>query len=113
MSIREPAAATFTVDGTIDALRRSGKWNTQGDLKAGETLIAGPLLNGETLALERLTAAWTLGQEDTGWSVRRLDVTSPVGTIRSSGTLNLQNEANGRQTIEATCHSSSSSFDAG
>ncbi len=98
---RSGVVVQSSVDGSIDALRRAGRWSTQGDLKAGNTLIGGDRLGGESLALERLTAAWTLGQEESGWSVRRLDVTSPVGTIRSSGTLNLDKDASGHQTIEA------------
>ncbi|HEX8203999.1 MAG TPA: hypothetical protein VF590_26220, partial [Isosphaeraceae bacterium] len=48
---------------------------------------AGPALAGDRLRLERVGGAWDLSEAADAWTVRRLDLSSPIGSVKAEGTL--------------------------
>jgi translocation and assembly module TamB len=97
-------AARGVLDGTLDLTQLSGRWQSSGEAALGEFDASGPVLAGDHLQLERLTASWDLAQTaessatgadagDTGrgmargWLVRRLDLDAPILALKTAGPL--------------------------
>ncbi len=87
------------LDGTIDLLRKRGRWKLAGDARLLGLAVKGPILAGDTLALDRVDAGWDLAEGDEGWSIRRLAVTSPLGDLRAEGQF-VNGSGPGRQRVE-------------
>lgn len=88
-------AATGVVDGKLAFARRSGLWDHSGALAIGAIEATGPKLAGDHLRLERVDGSWELAQaRDAGagagavtWAIRRLDLDSPIVTLKTAGSL--------------------------
>ncbi|MEJ7637061.1 MAG: hypothetical protein WKF75_03485, partial [Singulisphaera sp.] len=75
-------------DGKVDVLQHGGFWTISGDSRLLELDATGPVLAGDRLRLDIVKAGWDLAQAKEGWTVRRLDVSSPVATLTAKGALN-------------------------
>ena len=75
-------------DGKVDVVQHGGFWNISGDSRLLELDATGPVLAGDRLRLDLVKAGWDLAETKEGWTVRRLDVTSPVATLTAKGALN-------------------------
>jgi translocation and assembly module TamB len=82
-------AAHFDLGGRLDLSRRSGRWALSGDAVLSGVDATGARLAGDHLRLERFRGSWEIGQTagDGAWAVRRLDVDSPIVTLRTAGPL--------------------------
>jgi translocation and assembly module TamB len=47
----------------------------------------GPALAGDRVKLDKVVGSWDVAMVDGGWTIRKLDVSTPVGAIKASGTL--------------------------
>lgn len=74
-------------DGTIDARQAAGKWSLAGDVQLHDVVGSGSALAGDTPRLETVVAVWKADKTDEGWVVERLDVTSPLGALKASGSM--------------------------
>ena len=80
-------AAKGRFDGKIEAKRDKGLWALSGNPTVLGLDASGPALGGDRLLLERLTAVCDVTQSEGSWYVKRLDLGSPVATVKASGTL--------------------------
>ena len=69
------------VDGDFSAHRTEGRWRSGGTLHAAEFKAAGQPLKGDQLALANLAAEWSIARGPDGWSIDRLEATSPLGRL--------------------------------
>jgi translocation and assembly module TamB len=72
-------------EGTLSARREKGLWALNGDASVVGVDATGPTLQGDRLVLDKVVAACDAQQSATGWTIRKLDLTSPVGTLRGEG----------------------------
>jgi translocation and assembly module TamB len=72
-------------EGTLAAHREKGLWNLSGDASVVGVEAIGPALQGDRLVLDKVSASGDAQQSTTGWTIRKLDLTSPVGTLRGEG----------------------------
>jgi translocation and assembly module TamB len=79
--------AAGRLDGALAVARQSGRWSVSGRTDMTHVEAAGALLAGDRLRLDRIAGTWDLAQTPTGWAVRRLDLTSPLGTLKAVGAL--------------------------
>lgn len=69
------------ITGALTVRRHAGRLASDGAATLAGLAVAGPALAGDTLRLDRVESRWDVGRSAEGWSVRRLDVRSPVGTL--------------------------------
>ena len=72
-------------DGTLSARREKGLWTLNGVSMLAGVVASGPALQGDKLALDKVSATCDIAQSSTGWTIRKLEVTSPVASIEGSG----------------------------
>jgi translocation and assembly module TamB len=84
------------LDGRLVATRGAGRWGLSGDARLLDLDAGGPALAGDRLHLDRVAAAWEVGQTSRAWTVRRLELTSPVATVGAEGALTEQPGASAR-----------------
>src|SRR5271157_1486724 len=89
-SARIKARGAFS--GTIDARHKSGELALGGDAQVLDLHASGSALSGDELHLDTITAVWKAGRKAGSWTAERLDVTSPVGTIKASGSFPAVND---------------------
>lgn len=75
------------LDGQLAGSRKKGLWGLLGDAKLLGLDVAGPALQGDRLRLDRVAGVWDVEQGVGAWSVRRMNLTSPVGTLSASAPL--------------------------
>ncbi len=80
-------SASGTLHGDLAFGRRSGLWALSGDARLNRLDAAGPRLEGDHLRLEQVQGAWDVAASAEGWAVRRLDLESPLGSLRAKGAL--------------------------
>ncbi len=73
--------------GTLEAKRDKGLWSAKGDAVLDRFEAAGPSLQGDRLTLDRVVAGCDVAQSSGGWAIRKLDLTSPVASLRGNGTI--------------------------
>src|SRR5262249_44567936 len=83
-------------DGRLVTTRGAGGWGLSGDARLLDLDANGPARAGDRLRLDRVAAAWEVGQTSRGWTVRRLELTSPIATISAEGALTEQPGASSR-----------------
>lgn len=71
--------------GTIQLDRKAGLWSAQGGAVLHRAVADGPLLAGDRLELERVAADCDVVMTASGWSVRKLELKSPVAELTASG----------------------------
>jgi translocation and assembly module TamB len=104
-------AARGTLDGQFAVIQKAGRWDVKGDTRLFGLDISGAALAGDRLQLDVVTAIWDVVQGQASsppssalrapsprggegaapgsgaatWDIRRLKLTSPVGTLAASG----------------------------
>ena len=78
-------AVSGKLDGTIQARKTDGRWQSTGDTTLGQIEAAGRWLAGEELRVEQAQGVWDLAESEAGWSVRRFELTSPLATLKGNG----------------------------
>ena len=73
------------VEGTLEARQEHGLWAIKGDPSIVGVEAIGPSLQGDRLALDRVSTACDLDQSSTGWTIRKFEVTSPVAVLSANG----------------------------
>lgn len=76
-------AAKGRLDGKAAVALRGGFVASSGDARLSQIVATGPALSGDRVALDAVKGAWDVAQGSTGWTVRRLDVASPIGSLKS------------------------------
>jgi translocation and assembly module TamB len=87
------------LEGTLDFARKRGKWVLSGDARLQGLRARGKPFAGDTLAIENLEAGWDFLEGDQGWTIRRLGLTSSLGSLKAEGQLNGTN-GTGQQRVE-------------
>jgi translocation and assembly module TamB len=72
-------------EGNLAAHREKGLWTLSGDASIVGVEATGPALQGDRLVLDKVSASCDAQQSATGWTIRKLDLTSPVGMLRGEG----------------------------
>lgn len=73
------------LEGQFTLGRDEGHWAVSGDIGLLDVDATGARLAGDHLRLDRVTGAWKLTATEGAWVVQRLDLASPLGSIRASG----------------------------
>jgi len=73
--------------GTIDARRRSGRLLLTGDSLITDFVAIGEPLSSDTIHLDKIRAAWNVVGGDGAWTIERLELTTPLGSLRGEGSL--------------------------
>ncbi len=76
-------AASGQLDGKVSMALRGGFITASGGATISRLVAAGPALAGDRVALSSVAGAWDVSQGPSGWTIRRLDVTSPIGSLKS------------------------------
>jgi len=76
-------AGSGTFDGKAVADLRGGAVSASGDVRLSRVEATGPALGGDHVRLDRISGSWDVAQSEAGWTVKRLDVTSPIGSLKS------------------------------
>lgn len=92
-SLGAPATVKTRLDGVITAARKGGHWESLGDARLLDLDASGPALAGDTLALDRVAAAWDLTQSAEAWEVHKLDMKSAVAELHGAGTVGAKGES--------------------
>ena len=71
------------LDGKAQIDLRGDKLAASGDATLSSLDATGPTLGGDRVRLDRIAGTWDVARGDAGWTVRRLDVTSPIASLRS------------------------------
>jgi translocation and assembly module TamB len=73
--------------GSLEAKQEKGFWSVKADTSMVGIEAAGPSLQGDHLKLDRVVAACDVEQSATGWSIRKLELTSPFASLKGSGNI--------------------------
>ena len=84
---RAGVEARGRLGGDLQARQSGGLWSAKGDAALDGVEAAGPSLQGDRIALDRVLAACEVEQSATGWAIRKFDLISPVASLQGSGTL--------------------------
>src|SRR5512135_183705 len=80
-------ASTGRLDGTLSVARSRGGWASRGRVTFGGLDATGPRLAGDHLRLDRVAGDWDVSSTADALVVRRLDLASPLATLKADGTL--------------------------
>jgi translocation and assembly module TamB len=87
-AMAEGLAVRGRLDGLLKLTRREGRWVSSGDANLLDVDVSGQCLAGDRLDLSAVGFAWDMKQSDAGWSLSKLEVTSPVASLSASGSAN-------------------------
>ncbi len=87
------------LDGSLDFIRKRGRWVLSGDARLDGLNARGKALSGDSLVFDHCEAGWDLAEGEDGWKIRRLSATCPLGHLKAEGQLNGPGGA-GKQRIE-------------
>ncbi len=76
-------AASAVLDGKAVLDLRGGTIAATGDVRVSRAEVAGAALAGDRVRLDHVEGAWDVALGETGWTVRRLDLSSPIATLKS------------------------------
>lgn len=89
-----PVAATLAgivarcrFDGKAEYQQAAGRRMLSGDARIIDLDATGPSLAGDRLRLEQVGGAWDVSESAGAWTVRRLDLAAPVGSLKAEGTM--------------------------
>jgi translocation and assembly module TamB len=77
------------LDGTIAAVETGGSWTVSADAALVGVSGEGPALQGDRLALDRISIGCDASTHVDGWAIRKLEVASKVARLSASGALPL------------------------
>ncbi|HEV3121940.1 MAG TPA: hypothetical protein VGY53_08565, partial [Isosphaeraceae bacterium] len=86
-------AASGRFSGEVQVRRESARWRMEGRTWIAALDLAGDLLAGDHLLLDRVGGTWALAQQASGWSLSKLDLSAPVGWLRLDGSFPVANGA--------------------
>ncbi|HEV3164737.1 MAG TPA: hypothetical protein VGZ22_11975 [Isosphaeraceae bacterium] len=86
--------------GKAQARQTTGLWSLEGSATIEGLDATAPAFAGDHLGLDRIAGTWDLAQTGDGWSIRRLDVSSPLGELKATGALPAPGSAFGSAHIE-------------
>ncbi len=95
-------SASGQLDGHLSAQRTGKLWKLAGDVAVAEAEAAGSRLAGDRLRVDRVTATWDIDETAAGWSVRRLDVNSPIAQLEASGSVAASDPLGGSSRVDGT-----------
>lgn len=72
-------------EGTLQADRKQGLWSVLSDAVLRDAVADGPVLAGDRLALARVAADCDVIETASGWSIRKLDMKSPIAELSATG----------------------------
>jgi translocation and assembly module TamB len=72
-------------EGTLSARREKGLWTLSGDASIVGVEATGPALQGDRLVLDKVAASCDAQQSNVGWTIRKLELTSPVASVQGEG----------------------------
>ncbi len=75
------------LDGLLKVDRQSTLWTSSGALKMLGLDASGPFLGSDRLALDVVGGTWDVAETAGVWAVRKLNLTSPVGSLSASGAI--------------------------
>ena len=90
------AAARGRYQGQTSVRRVAGHWALSGDATLLELDASGPALAGDRLQLDRVGGTWDVSETGAGWTVERLDLRSPLATLKATGRIPAAPGAPGR-----------------
>jgi translocation and assembly module TamB len=73
------------LNGALEGRRKLGRISTEGDATVNQLVALGPIVGSDTLHVETARAHWKIAGDGRAWTVERLDVTSPLGTVQAEG----------------------------
>lgn len=73
------------LDGQLTLGREAGNWTMAGDLGLLNVDATGSRLAGDQLRLDRVHGSWNVTASDGTWVIHRLDLNSPLGSVKASG----------------------------
>lgn len=73
--------------GALELVRKSGLWSARGDAILNGFAAEGAGLAGDRLVLESLSTGCDVAQTAAGWSIRKLDVRSPIADLTATGAI--------------------------
>ena len=79
--------AVGKLDGSAGLNRRGGRWDLEGNARIDGLKLSGDRLAGDTFDPGPVNVVWGLGQDPSGWTIRRFSVDSAVGSVRGEGGL--------------------------
>ncbi len=77
------ATARGRFQGTLLANRQGTLWTWSGDGQWLDVNATGPSLSGDRLQLKTVKANYELAETEIGWDFRRLDLESPLGSLKA------------------------------
>jgi translocation and assembly module TamB len=81
----EGLKASGGLTGKIEVEDRLDQLALRGDTRVMDLMTSGDRLSGDQLKLNLVSLAWDIDRKDDIWTARRLDVTTPMGTVNASG----------------------------
>ena len=91
--------STGRLDGSMDFVRKRGRWVVSGDTRLAQFRAGGPAFRGDSLAFDRLEAGWDLAEGEDAWAIRRLSADCALGRLKAEGQLGGPG-GSGRQRVE-------------
>jgi translocation and assembly module TamB len=73
--------------GKVDGQMRMGRARLAADASVTDLIAIGDLLSSDTVHLDTMRAGLSLEVGDDAWTIERLDVTSPVASVRGQGAI--------------------------
>ena len=95
-------AASGRLDGGFSARRSAGRWKLAGDAALVEVVAAGSRLAGDRLRLDRVNALWQIDETAAGWSIRQLELRSPIARLEAAGSLTPSDPLGGISRVDGT-----------
>jgi len=74
-------------DGQVEFSRHGGRWGFSGDGSVSALDATSSVLAGDHLRLARIRGTWDLAETPDAWTIRRLDLSSSIGSIKAQGEL--------------------------
>jgi translocation and assembly module TamB len=82
--------STGHLSGDIKVKRHQARWACTGNVWAHNLDATGPLLARDHLRLDRVGGTWDLAETSEGWTIHRLDLSSPLASLKAVGGLPAQ-----------------------
>ncbi len=73
------------LSGSIDGKLRSGRLQLAGDATITDLVAIGDLIGSDTIHLDTTRARWDLEGKDGAWTIEKLELTSPLGSLEGKG----------------------------
>jgi len=85
----DQARAAGRLNGVVEGLRTGSSWQLRGDAALERVEATARWLAGDVLRLDQAKGVWDLDLSRTNWTVRRLELTSPLATFKAESSSRL------------------------